>query len=442
MAELELSIDWLSSGADDPVFRDTSAQLAIHLDGICLTRNEDVWSRTVRDTALVSTYPLAMWFASSWWRLNFEPLPQFGIKPSLDWRMAHELGAANHGFVWPRILFAPDGEVVNIWAEQWSTEGQSLQYLVGLDAPRAVRTDVFQCRIGGFVEGVLNRLNALGHVQTDLAALWSFVKDDRSDPAISRIRVLEAQMGFDPEECPEGVISEALRIERSTGSDAMSELAPVFGRRAGGTALEEIERLASAKGMEGCPQVSAEDEAGMSFAGAPWQRGVDAARRLRARLGNQTEPLENAKLLGLLGITESQFSNWDVPAKNSVAIAKPTRGDALNYIPRKRHPIARRFEFARLIGEILERPRDDDNWLVSSDVATAKQKRQRAFAAEFLCPIQSLVEFLEGDYSESSLEDAAEHFEVSEKTVESLLANNGYLEISSAEPKVPYRLAA
>ncbi len=442
MAELELSIEWLSSGGDDPVFRDTSAQLAIHLDGICLTRNEDVWSRTVRDTALVSTYPLAMWFASSWWRLNFEPLPQFGIKPSLDWRMAHELGAANHGFVWPRILFSPDGEAINIWAEQLAAKGQSFQYLFGLDAPRAVKTDIFQHQIGGFVESVLNRLNALGHIQTDLAALWSFVKEDSSNPAIRRIRILEAQMGFDPEECPEEVISEALRIEGSAGPDAMSELAPVFGRRAGGTGLGEIDRLASQKGMQGRPQVSADDITGMPFAGPPWQRGVDAARQLRMLLGNPAEPIDNTNLLALLGITENQFNNWDAPAKSIVAIAKPARGDAFDYIPRKRHPIAKRFEFARLIGEILERPRNDNNWLVSSDIATARQKRQRAFAAELLCPIQSLVEFLEGDYSESSLEDAAEHFEVSERTVESLLANNGYLEIPSAEPKAPYRLAA
>ncbi|HCL4400875.1 TPA: hypothetical protein N2D31_006276, partial [Pseudomonas aeruginosa] len=95
-----------------------------------------------------------------------------------------------------------------------------------------------------------------------------------------------------------------------------------------------------------------------------------------------------------------------------------------------------------MIGEVLDQPRGGDEWLVSTDIATAKQKRQRAFAAEFLCPINSLADYLNGDYSESSLEDAAEHFNVSDKIVESLLANNGYLDISSAEPKVPYRSVA
>ncbi|SHG79523.1 ImmA/IrrE family metallo-endopeptidase [Pollutimonas bauzanensis] len=442
MANINFSIDWLSSGGGEPAFRDTSAQLAIHLNETCLTRNEDIWSKTVRDTVLVSTYPLALWFASSWWRLNFEPLPQPGIRPSLDWRMAHELGAANHGFVWPRILFAPDGEMVNIWAERVPLEGQSIQYLYGLDAPRAVKMHDFQHQVHGFIETVLNRLQAVGCERTDLAALWSFVQEDRENPLSKRIRILEAQMGFDPDECPKEIISEALRIQDETGITAMSELAPIFGRRADGTALGEIANLALKDGLRGRPQVSGEDIKINPSSVAPWQRGVDAAREVRKLLNNKENPIDNNCLFELLGITAVQVDAWEGPFKNIVAVAKPEEGGNLNFIPRKKHPTAKRFEFVRFLADIMERPKDNRDWLVSSDIATARQKYQRAFAAEFLCPIDSLVDFIEGDYSESSFEDAAIHFGVSEKTVESLLANNGYLEISSGEPHMPYRLAA
>jgi hypothetical protein len=47
---------------------------------------------------------------------------------------------------------------------------------------------------------------------------------------------------------------------------------------------------------------------------------------------------------------------------------------------------------------------------VSADLATARQKFQRAFAAEFLCPINSLVEYLSEDFSDTALEDAALRF--------------------------------
>ncbi|AXL70959.1 hypothetical protein I5I57_11540 [Pseudomonas aeruginosa] len=443
MSDITFSIDWLSSDGDSPAFRDTSGHLAIHLDAFCLTRNEDVWSRTVRDKVLVSAYPLALWLASSWWRLNFEPLPRMGTKPPLDWRMAHELGAANHGYVWPRVIFAPDGEIVNVWAEPIRLDGQSIQYLYGLETPSAVKLDNFQRKIAGFVESVLSRLDALGHGRTDLAELWSFIREDSENPEVMRLRILEAQMGYDPEECPQDIIAKALSLQRETGLSAMSELAPVFGRRdRDDTGLEGIISLASQNGILGRPQVSAEDIQLASFSGAPWQRGVDAARKLRAKLGNTDEPIKNAVLFDLLGITEGQVSSWESPDRNIVAVAKPVKTGELNYLPRKKHPLSRRFEFARMIGEVLDQPRGNDNWLVSTDIATAKQKRQRAFAAELLCPIHSLTDYLNGDYSESSLEDAAEYFNVSDKIVESSLANYGYLDISSAEPKVPYRSVA
>lgn len=75
----------------------------------------------------VTAYPLAMWFAASWWRLNYEPLP--AQQPGHDWRMVHELGAANHGFVWPRVIFVPDGESIHLWAAASLTPDQSVQYL-------------------------------------------------------------------------------------------------------------------------------------------------------------------------------------------------------------------------------------------------------------------------------------------------------------------------
>jgi len=427
VAKLSFSLDWMSVGNDDSVLNDSSAHLAIHLDDICLTRNEDAWSRTVRDTALVSIYPLAIWFASSWWRLNWEPLPTSAPKPSLEWRMAHELGAANHGFVWPRILFAPDGEAMSVWAEATGTPGQSLRYLCGLDAPQSVKIADFQYSVDVLVDDVLSRLSALGHKESDLARLWALVLNDRADPQASQLRRLEAQMGFEPEACPEAIVAKALALQTQTGAEAMSELAPVYGRREEGVALDEIAVLGTTEGIRVQLQVPQVDFAATPTTAAPWKRGVDMARRLRAHIGNTNKSIDNAALFDLLGITRDQGENWTRKGKHPVAVARPIAGGYLNFLPRKAHPLARRFEFARLLGECLGASGEGGNWLVSSDLATARQKQQRAFAAEFLCPIEVLADFLHKDYSESAIEDAAEHFAVSEKTVESLLANNGYL---------------
>ena len=437
MSDLDFSIDWLSSGSTDPIFRDTSAQLAIKLDNVCLTRNEDLWSKTVRDSILVSVYPLASWLAGSWWRLNNEPLPASGTRPPLAWRMAHELGAANHGFVWPRILFVPDGETMSIWAEPIATPGQSVNYTTGLETVKTLSMNEFQRATDVLVENVLSRLEAVEQGQTELASLWALVKEDRNNAEATQIRQLEAQMGFDPEECLPAIIEEALRMQATTGQTAMSELAPVFGDE-----ISRIGDLQRQSGLKGRPQVTSADIDMYTTWARPWEQGVAAAKRLRKNLDIKTDLIPDSTLFHLFGVTQGQVEQWSPSDINPVAIAKPDHAGAghWNLIPRKRHPIAKRFEWARFIGDFLSQPVGSDAWLVSSDLATARQKRQRAFAAEFLCPIDALVDVLKGDYSESAQEEAAEHFEVSEKTVESLLANHGYIE--RVEPQLPYRLLA
>jgi hypothetical protein len=74
--------------------------LTIRLGEEELTLHEDAWSGSLQPAARVSAYPLAMWVASSWWRLRWEAEP-FRNRPALSWQMSHCLPAAGHGFLWP-----------------------------------------------------------------------------------------------------------------------------------------------------------------------------------------------------------------------------------------------------------------------------------------------------------------------------------------------------
>lgn len=60
MAELKFVYDWMSAGNDSPEYRQTMAMLALHYGNINLMKNQDIWSRTIRESVLVSAYPLAM----------------------------------------------------------------------------------------------------------------------------------------------------------------------------------------------------------------------------------------------------------------------------------------------------------------------------------------------------------------------------------------------
>jgi hypothetical protein len=438
MSDIRLEANWLFCGEHDPLLRETGAQFEFHIDDICLTRNEDIWSRTIRDSVLVSAYPLAQWFASSWWRLCWEPMPSFN--PSTDWKMAHELGAANHGYVWPRVLFASDGEAITIWSEQSRTKDQSVTYIGGLEGPKSVSIEKFQRAVDHFIRAVLNRLEAVGHSDSDLAQLWELVLEDRANQGIDTVRRLEARLGFDPETCPEETLRRALALQGVTGDAAMSELAPVFGKQDRNECLGDIERLCRATGMTGRFQVEHTGLNTQNTGVAPWQRGVNAARGLRDHIGNISAPIADQILWDLLGLTETQVNKYPEPVCRLAAVARPHTDGSIDFVPRKRHPTARRFELARFLGDHLREASDSTHWLTATDLTTSRQKFQRAFAAELLCPIDSLNSFLDNDYSESAQEDAAEYFKVSNETVASLLINNGYISNTMHFPRVPYSL--
>lgn len=442
MTDIDFDVRWLGAPADRPEFEHTTGEFLLKVGDIHLTCNEDCWARTIRDSVLVSVYPLAFWMAASWWRLCREPLPE--QIPSVDWRMSHELGAANEGYVWPRILFASDGEIMQVWAKPSSAgEEQSVRYLNGLERPAAIPLDRFRRRVEMFVDAVLGRLSACGVTDTDLHGLWRLVREERADPDQAAYRNLEAEMGYDPGECPEARVREALALAGRVGAGTLSELAPVYGVSSVPSPAAAIEEIAESPGLEGTPRVAILERENAPPAAPPWQRAVSAASRVREAIGNSRTAIGNDTLCDLLGLRIVEMERWSPTGRRRVALG--VRGDdhRIKFIPRKKHPVARRFEWARFLADYLAAEPDGRPWLASTDLGTARQKFQRAFAAVFLCPIDALREFLEEDYSESAMEDAAEHFQVSPRTVESLLVNNGLIAFSGSGvfPEVGMRFA-
>lgn len=440
MAELTLSPRWVEASQGEPEISATVAWLDIAINGFSLTRHEDIWAKTVRDHVLVSVYPLAMWFVGSWWRLNHEPLPIIR-QPGHGWRMTHELGAANHGYVWPHVVFMPEGETMQVWAGSTLAPGQSVQYLQGLDAPRPLALQSFQQSIQNFVAQVLDRLDAKQLATTDLMNLWGVLQEDLADPATTRRRKLEAELGFDPEECPEDFLETILKWGLRMGDTALSEIAPAIASQDEEPVVTALEKLADTRGVVGTPEVSAATIEHATY-GLPWERAVHDARALRQSIGNISEPIKSHDLYQLLGLSRSAALKAPIGEKHlPVAVAMLTKSNQVKFVPRKRNATGQRFEFARFLGEYMRQSNHKERWLVSTDLSTSRQKYQRAFAAEFLCPIEPLIAFLDGDFSSYAIEKAADKFDVSEMTVRGLLQNNGVTHPTHSH-SLPYEMAA
>ena len=425
-SEMVIQLDWLPPFQGTAEVQRTSATIEIRFGGDNATRFEDAWSQSVQQGARVSAYPLALWLASSWWRIRWEPLPSRirlmpeGLPADTDWRMSHELPAAGYGFIWPLLTFASDGEAILVNCRpSGALSNEPVRYLSEFDV--FVPASDFERATDKFMELVLRRLDSLG--KTELHVLWSEVLAERADPTQSAARKFEARLGYEPDEAPETLVQRLLEIAFEAGSDAADEIAPVCsGSNPTGT-LNEVVDLVSRPGVVGRVAVPT-DQLVANGRTPPWQRGRRLATSVRESLGLGSRPLDDKTLADLLQISSDHFNaeaQWTNPAPLGLAVRTGDSGE-LKLLFRKRNRPARRFEAARFIADHL--CTRSDRWLPITDSATARQKVQRAFAAEFLCPIESLREYLGNEFLPEAFEDAAEHFGISEMAVKSHLANH------------------
>ena len=312
---------------------------------------------------------------------------------------------------------------MNVWAEQFPPNGgHSVRYLAGLSSTASIPMSSFTSTCRDFIEQVLERLTFTKCADSDLARLWSLVLADLDDPLENRNRRIEAQFGFDPEACPGDLLADLLAIEDDRGEDVLAELAAAQTWPDGNSA-HSIRELFEAPGIEAQPELP--ELPALHTPAEPWRQASADAAALRREINAGDAAVSNRILADLLGIGLRALEDHPESGGQPAAIAGRIDDHRMRFVPRKRHPVTRRFEWARLIGGYVDAiARDGNAWLASTDARTVRQKYQRAFAAEFLCPIEHLSAFLDGDLSSNRIEDAAAKFDVSDLTVSNQLMTN------------------
>jgi hypothetical protein len=421
--------EWLSSENGLPEVRSTAAFVAIAFGDLVATRHLDEWSQTVRSAPRLSAYPLATWFAHNWWRLLWEP-STVAMRQKHEWRMAHEMPAAGYGFIWPRLIFDSDGSNVDAHCLPSRAIGpQTVKYLERFNA--SVPASEFERTLDRFISLVISRLDALNVTETELHALWAELNEERKDPEASRLRRWEARLGFDPDEAPGGLLQRLQKLMSEAGAAATEEVAPACAGDHAAQTFSEIVKLAKTAGVPGRISIKLPDFSSpigkTSGDPEPWRWSKELARQVRKQVASQDKPITDNELAGLLGIQSPVLlmKGDEHPKPLGLAVRNSHPGEA-KFIFRRMGRTARRFEAARFLADSIIAP-SDDKWLPETDAKTVRQKAQRAFAAEFLCPIESLVEFLGGDYSSEAINDAADHFSVSTTAVVSQLQNNNVI---------------
>ena len=438
MQRVSFDVDWLDpSRIAGPELSATWASLRIHVGDTCVTRVEDRRAKTVRDSVYVPLYPLAEWLAANWWFLGFEVKNQLRENDQ-GFRRRHALITSREGYAYPDLQIVSSGSNVHLaWragGDQWS----DIAYLV--DGEGCVDAEGFREDCTTFIDQVTRRLESLGIEGTYLQEEWAAVQQASDEEA--RFCRTAGGLGWDPYALAEeqrswllalscqsdDLLAEATAVlDPANPEHGWSAIEQAIGdlRNTNGCAFDRVRGLRHSV----CPAEEAEET-------TPWQIGYNWARRLRSGLRDEEAMVPGMEgLADLLGeerkaleeaVTPAPFVD-DVPMLDGI-VANTDDGLTAFGLRSIGGP-GRRFHLCRAVAEILAGRGD----MLVTKAASARQQRNRAFAAEFLVPSGVLRNRIKRSVVDSDdIDELAAEFSVSSFVVKHQIENHKISQIASS----------
>lgn len=430
MADLSLDFEWADPlGARGPELRATWARLALRVDGRVASRVFDHEMRTVRDSVYVPLYPLAEWIVANWWRLLFEiESPQRMKDPHYERR--HNLRWAREGYSLPSLSFSAAGELLQL---RWEAEFLAHHRVEFIQFGSAyVDIELLQRTLRSFITAVVTRLTASGITNSFLQREWEIVGNTVGEDA--DFCVAAATLGLDPYDVPENVAEAIVAVAESIPENVRREFFSVANRELLREESEDVSKAietarANRSDLHALHDLRHSVPQSQTLRGhPPWEIGYAAARELRKALRIEMEALKSfSDLAQALRVSSGSFLSAIVEQPSGThayeAIVATNQAAGPAFAVTRRHEAARRFQVCRGLYEFLA-GRDDGPWIVTTGLSD-RQKRNRAFAAEFLAPAAGIQEKVSSAVvSSEEVDELAQHFGVSSEAIVHQLANH------------------
>ena len=433
---LRLSFEW-EQGEDiaGPELAATWARLEIWVGSECVTRVEDLVSRSSRRAIYCSLYPLAEWIAYNWWHLKSHVRASAymvgqsaagttnGRGSATPWGSHHNLRGSGDGYLWPDLFVLPEGASTRLlWRPDTdSTTSRPIRYLTGGDL--LVESESAQFVLGHLVESVLTRLEEVGLTDTPLAQEWGAI--EATDEDEHAFAVAAARLGADPYDMdPElsRLIEEAAtRLEGGVLGDFLSAVNPDRIEAGLGWVARANGRLDALIGEphEAVAHIREHAEhrrpAGR---GLPWAIGWSQAQAVREALDLSPDAVFNLAD----GVAVEELTSGDRGLEGLGRTSES--GASVLVLGRRLSDSGRRFATARALWHTAYgNPRSP---FLLSGLSTGAHRIERAFAAELLAPasgIANLVGIERELVTTEDIEDVAAHYGVSSLLVRHQIDN-------------------
>ncbi|MEO3434199.1 hypothetical protein [Inquilinus sp. CAU 1745] len=337
------------------------------------------------------------------------------------------------GYIWPDITIFSDGERTALVAMP-TAERPHTPYRYISDVASVIPAHQFETVLDEFFGKVLNRLESEGVHSSNFHDIWRCLEKERSTPELAHRRKLEALLGAEPDEADQHVLERLLVEAEEFTFEAVEEIAANRGHGGRIDGIGQLKEIAEQGGHDVAPRnsVRLRTQSGLRRSGdiPAWKLGAKAAAALREQEHLNGEMISDKSLADMAGTSVDALSDSNRTADLSFAIdGSSERG---RMVLRSKWHTGRRFDLARLLGDRILTPRGN-RLFPATRSHTYRQKMQRAFAAEFLSPFEAVDEMLADDYSTENQRDVAEHFQVSEMTIQRLLVNHNRLEREELE---------
>lgn len=375
---------------------------------------------------------LAFWLADNWWRLRFECMP--AGRPPSEWRLAHDLAAIGGGYVWPSLAIWGEGSRVGL-ACRSDPPGvvHPIRYIT--DALSFITGSDYEEGVDSFLQMAADDATGFGSDRAALRDQLDALQAERGDPETAAWRRLEAELGFDPDDAPDGLMEALARLSDRFGTSSIEEAVQAYPGVDSWNVLNEQIANARHAGVP-CDFSAAVDAAGKSAIDptqTPWKQAEESAFQLRRALGIGTSPIGTAGLADLARMAPDNLGSTSMGADLKYGLRlQDQNGTPTRLIFKTRATASRRFELSRAIGDAIWARHDSLGPLAMSK--TARQKFQRAFAQALLSPVDSLMSYLGTPVPEDDdITAAAAHFGVSERVIRSILVNKGVIAFGRLE---------
>ena len=434
---LKIKCNWMQNPTENHPESNTQAEISISLKGVCVTAFLDQSTKKMGDSPQLSAYHMAQWLAANWWRLRWEPQRQ----NDADWDMSHNIAAAGGGYLWPNLVFSSDGET--IVAQSRATPERNREPIAYLkDHICSIDCTDFEQEVESFVKNTIRRMSQTTGEETNLKELWSEVERERQDPELGEIRKLEAYLGYDPGEAPEELVEKLMNARERYGTQAVHEMAAAS-RDLAAQQLEELNTDLQLSNnivqMPDCRTITQQLQTPSSQIAPLRKRAADTARAAREVWKLPAGPIGTDTICNLFDVSMDTLtgSNRNQPSglrELSAGFKEDRKQGMFRIVLHQPRETGRRLTLARLIGDYLAEP--EGHLLPATPAKTSRQKFQQAFAQEFLCPFNDLMEVLNTNTpGEDDIEEASAHFNVSPLTITRTLEHKGIL-----KPEIPVEL--